>query len=76
MNRERALVDRRQRLTEAVRLIQLEIKEVDAQLGAERVQRIAELDARIALQEQERRDRLTHDRNPPHPAIAHEERYE
>lgn len=62
---ERLLAERRHRVAEAVRVMQSELREIDAQLAAARVKRVASLDSRIADREAEERARAEHDRNPP-----------
>lgn len=62
---ERILAGRRQKLAEAMRTIQSEMFEIDGQLAAARMKRVASLDARIATREDEQRRQADHDRNPP-----------
>lgn len=60
---ERRLVERRKKLADAARVILDEVHEIDAQIAAARVKRIAALDARLAEREAEaqrerRRDQI------------------
>lgn len=73
---ERVLAERRHRLMEAMRTIQSEVGVIDAQLAAERVKRVAGLDARIAAREEADRVEAERRRNPVPFNESHEERQE
>jgi hypothetical protein len=72
--REQSLTERKRRLEEARKAISDEIAAIDGEIAAERVRRIAALDARIAAREEEERREAARARNPVHPALSHEER--
>lgn len=61
---ERKLADRRRRLMEVLRVIQDEVKELDGQLAAERVKRVADLDRRIAEKDERDAARKRWESNP------------
>lgn len=53
-----------------------QVRELEAELGARRQARVARLSAEAAERERLAAERERVERNPPHPALAHEDRRE
>lgn len=64
-----ALRHRRESISQDIDRLKAQAREIDAELTARRVRKLVEIHARA--DERERAER-----NPPHPALAHEDRHD
>lgn len=74
--REQSLTERLKRMLDMRKAVNDEITALEGDLAAERVKRIAALDARIAEREEHERRMRERMKNPPHFQEAHEDRHD